>query len=266
MSEHYYGKPIEVMYSGGKDSDVLLDLFKNSGVEFKLINHHATVDAPPTVYHIREVMAQAEKEGIETLITKPVYKGEPTSMWKLIVDKGFPPTRLIRYCCSVLKEHYGKNTFIATGVRRDESSARSRWGSFQRNGYNKATMEKFSDEVMLNNDNDERRRVNELCMKRNKMVVNPIIDWTEADIYEYVHAKGIKLCELYECGYKRVGCVGCPMARKVGREKEFADFPAYKNNYIKAFDRMLEARKEKDLETTEKWSSGQAVFDWWVNG
>ena len=57
MSEQYYGEPLIIAYSGGKDSDVLLALARMSGIKYELINSHTTVDAPETVYHIREVFA-----------------------------------------------------------------------------------------------------------------------------------------------------------------------------------------------------------------
>ncbi len=53
------------------------------------------------------------------------------------------------------------------------------------------------------------------------------------------------------------------MAGRHNRQKEFADFPAYKAAYIKAFERMLVVRKEKGLDTS-KWKSGKKVFDWWM--
>ncbi len=62
ISEQYYGKPLIIAYSGGKDSDVLLALARMSGIKYELINSHTTVDAPETVYHIREVFA-AERAG-----------------------------------------------------------------------------------------------------------------------------------------------------------------------------------------------------------
>ena len=58
MSERYYKKPIVCTYSGGKDSDVLVELFLRSGVEFEVYNSHTTADAPQTVYHIREKFKQ----------------------------------------------------------------------------------------------------------------------------------------------------------------------------------------------------------------
>lgn len=56
MSLHHYGKPLICTYSGGKDSDVILELFKRSGIPFEVHNSHTTADAPQTVYHIREVL------------------------------------------------------------------------------------------------------------------------------------------------------------------------------------------------------------------
>lgn len=94
------------------------------------------------------------------------------------------------------------------------------------------------------------------------MVVNPIVDWKEEDIWNYIDQENICVNKLYQCGYKRVGCIGCPMAGRKGRLKEFYDFPTFKLNYIRAFDRMLETRKAKNLPT--QWESGEEVFLWWI--
>ena len=54
MSLHHYGKPLICTYSGGKDSDVMLELFKRSGIPFEAHHSHTTADAPQTVRHVRE--------------------------------------------------------------------------------------------------------------------------------------------------------------------------------------------------------------------
>lgn len=97
MSKRYYDAPIICTYSGGKDSDVLLDLFIRSGVEFEAHNSHTTVDAPDTVYYIREKFRGLKEKGIPCIIHMP-----PLSMWQLIVKKKMPPTRMQRYCCEIL--------------------------------------------------------------------------------------------------------------------------------------------------------------------
>ena len=260
MSIHHYGKPLVCTYSGGKDSDVILELFKRSGVPFEVHNSHTTADAPQTVRHIRDVFKQLELDGIKCGIEMPVYEGKPTSMWKLIPQKLMPPTRKARYCCSVLKETGCANRYIATGVRWDESTARSERGEFEKIGHTKKEKEKFST-VMLMNDNVSYRRMTELCMKQNKMVVNPIIDWTHSDVWEFIHSGHIETCELYQCGYDRVGCIGCSMAGKK-RWKEFSDFPKYKQIYIHAFERILEERDKRGKEN--RWKSGEEVFFWWM--
>lgn len=260
MSLHHYKKPLVCTYSGGKDSDVLLELFKRSGIPFEVHNSHTTADAPQTVRHIQKVFRGLESEWIKCEIEMPTYKGEPTSMWKLIPEKLMPPTRLVRYCCSVLKETGCANRYIATGVRWDESTARMQREEFEKIANKKKDKEKFTI-IMLMNDNDKRRRMNELCMQQNKMVVNPIIDWTHRDVWEYINSEKIETCELYQCGYDRVGCIGCPMAGKK-RKREFEDFPQYKKLYIHAFERMLKERERRGKENT--WKTGEDVFVWWI--
>ena len=260
MSLHYYKKPLICTYSGGKDSDVMLELFQRSGIPFEVHNSHTTADAPQTVRHIRETFHRMEMEGIRCEIEMPTYKGERTSMWKFIPQKLMPPTRIVRYCCAVLKETGCANRYIATGVRWDESVKRAEREEFEKIGRTKADKEGFT-KIMLMNDNDSRRRMSELCMQQRKMVVNPIVDWTNSDVWKFIHSEHIEVCELYKCGYDRVGCVGCPMAEKK-RYKEFADFPEYKKLYIHAFERMLEQRKKLGKEC--KWKTGEEVFLWWL--
>lgn len=260
MSLHHYGKPLVCTYSGGKDSDVMLELFKRSGVLFEVHNSHTTADAPQTVRHIRKKFRELEMQGIFCEVEMPMYKGERTSMWKLIPVKGYP-SRVSRFCCSVLKETGCANRYIATGVRWDESNKRRAREEFEKLGKTINDKEKFTS-VMLMNDNETSRRMTELCMQQNKMVVNPIIDWLHSDIWEYIHAERIQTCELYQCGYSRVGCIGCPLASRKDRLKHFFDFPEYENLYIHAFEKMLENWKKRGKDTNFK--SGGEFFLWWM--
>ena len=97
MSLHHYGQPLVCTYSGGKDSDVILELFRRSGIPFEVHNSHTTVDAPQTIYHIREVFRELELQGYGVDIDKPTYKGMPCTMWTLIPDKGMPPWLLFGF-------------------------------------------------------------------------------------------------------------------------------------------------------------------------
>ena len=255
-SERYYNAPLIICYSGGKDSEVLLQLAINSGINFEVLHNHTTADAPETVYHISRTFRRLEERGIKCTRRYPTYKGAPVSMWSLIPQKQMPPTRLIRYCCEVLKEQGGKNRAIATGVRWGESRARSKRGIYE------TFAKKLSDKIIINNDNDEKRRWFERCELQATTIINPIIDWTDADVWDYIADNKIECNPLYCEGWKRVGCVGCPMAGK-SRYTEFRRYPKFEQMYIHAFDRMLEARAAvgKDNQT---WKSGYDVFRWWL--
>lgn len=268
MSLNYYGQPLICTYSGGKDSDVMLELFKRSRVPFEAHHSHTIADAPPTVYHIRKAFRRLELEGVKCTIDYHVNPdGSRVNMWNLITKKLMPPTRKVRYCCSVLKESGTPNRMIATGIRWDESNARKERESFEVIAPKKKDAVHISDEKMLLTDNGDRRMLFERCGMKAETVVNPIIDWEDREIWDFYQSECQCHNPLYGMGFTRVGCIGCPMAGK-GRWKEFREFPKYKEMYIKAFDRMLQARKETGLEFTNEicreWKSGEDVFLWWM--
>ena len=127
MSREYYGAPLIVAYSGGKDSDVMLRLVEKTlkPNEYEVMNSHTTVDAPETVYHIREVFKRLRDSGVKTSIDYHIGEnGRPTTMWNLIPTRLMPPTRIVRYCCTVLKESGTPNRIACLGVREAESQKR----------------------------------------------------------------------------------------------------------------------------------------------
>ena len=256
MSIRYYGKPLLVTYSGGKDSDVSLELTIRSGIPFEVQNSHTTADAPETVRHIRKKFYDLELKGIKCQIDMPQYQGKRITMWNLIPVKLMPPTRIARYCCQVLKEGAGDGRMITTGVRWDESTQRSTRGEMEIIGKTK------KQSIILTNDNNDQRRFIEKCELRAKSVCNPIIEWTNSNIWEYIHSEKVETNPLYQRGFDRVGCIGCPMASKK-RYFEFSVFPKYQNMYIHAFDRMIKERLRRGFET--QWKTGEEVFAWWMN-
>ena len=261
MSVDIYGKPLMITYSGGKDSDVLLLLAERSGIPYEVNHSHTTADAPQTVYHVREKFRILEAKGIKCTIDYPYYKGKRTSMWDLIVQKKMPPTRIMRYCCEVLKETSGDGRYIVTGVRWAESKRRK-----ETRGIYEGLHNDRDKRIILTNDNDDKRRLTESCFKRKKMVCNPIIDWEDNDVFDYLNEARVNINPLYSLGFNRVGCIGCPMAGK-SVLKEFDLFPKYRNLYIKAFDKMVIARRKSGLTENKMsipWESGEDVFRWWV--
>lgn len=251
MSLHHYNAPLICTYSGGKDSDVMLELFKRASVPFEVQHGLTTVDAPPTVRHIKSVFRSLEEDGIKATIHKP-----DISMWRLIQKKKIPPKRLTRYCCEVYKENITPHRFVATGVRWAESQRRKNRQEIE------PKEKKQAEKLLLMNDNDRKRSLIETCKIKGDMIVNPIVDWPDSDIWDFYWSECPTHNTMYKNGYTRVGCVGCPMASPKLRWKEFSDFPKYKDAYIRAFDRMLDAIHAGGKAT--RWKNGYDVFLWWM--
>lgn len=159
------------------------------------------------------------------------------SMWQLIEKKMMPPTRIVRFCCEELKERGGDGRLVATGIRWAESARRSK------------------------------RRMTETCFRSSrKRYLHPIIDWSDADVWQYIRENKLTYCRLYDEGFKRIGCVGCPSAG-AGRVKEFARWPRFEAAYRRAFGAAARKRIEAGRKTANGnavWSDGDAMFDWWM--
>lgn len=192
MSLRVYKQPLVITYSGGKDSDVLLHLAGEAGIQYEVLHSLTTADAPETVRHVLDTFRRLEFTGVKCDIdahTKP--DGTRTTMWNLIPRKLMPQTRLARYCCAELKESSVKNRWIATGVRWDESVKRKQRGVLETIHKDKAKR------LILMDDNDESRMLMENCQLKGTRTINPIIDWKESDVLDYCAEEKIAMNPLY---------------------------------------------------------------------
>lgn len=256
MSLRLYKQPLVITYSGGKDSDVLLHLAGKAGIPYEVLHSLTTADAPETVHHVKDTFRELEIGGVKCDIdTHKRPDGTNVTMWNLIPRKLMPPSRLMRYCCAELKETGGRGRWIATGVRWAESKKRKYRGVMEALHKNK------DKKLTLMNDNDESRMMMENCQLNGTRVINPIIDWSESDVWDYATAEKISMNPLYCEGFRRIGCIGCPLAGKQ-RNTEFARYPKIKAAYIRAFGRMLDERRKRELPCS--WQSGEDVMHWWM--
>lgn len=254
MSRKYMNSPLYICISGGKDSSVITQLAVESELEVIFTHSLTTVDAPETVYFIRREMKRMQSLGYKTQILIPKM-----SMWKLIEhNRGLPPLRTMRYCCQYFKEkpvftEDGKRAFIVTGVRWAESVQRKKREAFEARASKPANAVRISA-----NDNDIDRKLFEECRLRGERICNPIIDWSDDDVWEYIRTKQIPYNTLYDQGFKRIGCIGCPMASKKERDMQFEQWPKYKKAYIDAMDRGIAKGKAEGKEYT--WTDGRDAF------
>lgn len=270
MAQHYYHKPLLICNSGGKDSRVCLALAKAAGIDYEVQHSHTTADAPETVRYVRKQMHDLECSGIKATIIYPTYKGKRTSMWELIPQKLMPPSRLMRYCCSVLKETGGKNRAIVTGVRSDESQNRSerKFAETFTKSKKDSTKLDYSDAAQAFEADAARNFLEHddaflsHCRVQGKTSFQPIIDWSDTDIWNYIQSERLDYNPLYDEGFCRVGCVGCPIGGRKHMLAEFRRWPAYENMYKHAFARMLQARIAAGKLT--QWETADEVFNWFV--
>ena len=243
--------------SGGKDSSVIQELCIMAGVKCEFVHNHTSVDHPETVYFVRQEKERIGNMGYNFRIEIPRYRnGKQKTMWNGIVKKGLP-TRKVRWCCEQLKESGGMGRYCITGVRWAESPKR------KKRGLHEEIARKKENKVVLNNDNDMHRRLSEFCIPKQKFILNPIIDWTEDDVWEFIKQRNIPVNPLYAQGYKRVGCVGCPMSGKA-RIRDFEKKPKYKDAYFRAVISYFEYRKERGLRIDGQMESPEIYFDWWL--
>ena len=149
---------------------------------------------------------------------------------RVLETRGFP-MRQKRWCCELYKERGGSGRRGVTGIRAVESAKRAG------------------------------RRAVEACYKdTSKIYFNPIITWTDAEVWEFIKERDLPYCELYDQGWHRIGCLFCPMARKM-RQVEAERYPRYVQAFIKSFCRLHATGRE----SMGRWKNGEEMFWWWMD-
>lgn len=232
-------------FSGGKDSQVLYHLALLAGVKFKAYMNLTSIDPPEVIRFVR-------KEYPQVTMIKPTI-----NIYDMAVKKHIAPTRTLRWCCAEYKETAGDGYVTLVGIRKQESSKRSKRELVETihknpNKRKKLDFDQFSDH--------EESMIQCMGNGKEKVVVSPILYWTESDVWEFLNSNNIEHCSLYDKGYNRIGCICCPMAQYRNKIKELKDYPHVKRNWIKTFEKLKECGYLKyDLEASE-------MFDWWISG
>lgn len=148
------------------------------------------------------------------------------------------PNRWTRWCCEAKHKKTPGFDICVIGVRWQESARRRmRWTMF---GHK----------------------------KDGSAYVCPICDWTHSDVWEYLNGKGLQHCRLYDEGYKRIGCVCCPLscsnnARDIERYPKFVNM--LRLGFMKRIQRM-DDKKETTRQLMEKYRKDpDRYFNNWLN-
>jgi phosphoadenosine phosphosulfate reductase len=211
-------------FSGGKDSVTIYRLAEMAGVQFDAHYQITTVDPPELVKFIKR-----QHPGVER------HRPEMSMFRLMLLPRHFmPPMRQARWCCEALKERGGEGRFVLTGIRWAESA------------------------------NRQDRRMVEQCVPLHKRMLHPIIDWIDADVWQFIRQENVPYCRLYDEGFDRLGCILCPNECNPDRiQMQMDRWPQFVKAYINTFDKLVQARKERGRKCT--WANGQEMFDWWIN-
>ena len=249
LALRYYEKGFYLAFSGGKDSQALYHVAQLAGVRFEAHYAMTTLDPPEVVHFIRNHYPD-------------VINDRPKLTFaQLCVKKKALPTRMMRFCCAALKETQGDGTVTLTGVRRQESVKRSFRREAEIAGSRaskfRGTMEQF----------DQFTRKKEIegvqCVKgKDKIIINPIIDWSENDVWFFLNeVVNVAHCSLYDKGWRRLGCLFCPMVNKKEVLRQSAAYPKYHALILRTIHRL----RENGYMNSYPDLTDQEILDWWIS-
>lgn len=223
LQEHEPPEGYYCAFSGGKDSIVVKHLVKLAGVKATYHYNMTTIDPPEMLHHMRKHYPDV------------VWHRHPKGNFFVRMErvKGFP-TRRVRWCCEEYKESCNpKDVTMLMGIRAEESARRrKRW-----------------DEVSQH-------------YRSKSPAILPILQWDSESLWEFIRGENLPYPSLYDEGFHRLGCIGCPMARAAGRIKEFERWPKFEKRWRLAFSRIWD-RKAGTLQRDGREWFGSALFDSW---
>ena len=230
-------------FSGGKDSQCLYYLVKLACVKHKTHMNLTSVDPPEVIRFVKTQYPDVE-------LIKPKM-----SIYKMAKKKRILPTRCFRWCCAEFKETSGIGKVTLIGIRKEESVRRAKRQEISANIKGNRIGETFDQW-------SEHEEKMVACVRgKDKILVSPIIHWTERDVWEFIKVNNIPHCELYDQGYTRIGCICCPMSQYRNKIREIERWPHVKRNWIKTIqwlkDNGYSPHAVEDAET---------YFRWWISG
>lgn len=214
------GQSLLGAFSGGKDSIAVKRVMEIAGIPIEWHYHKTTIDPPEVVKFIRQYHP-------DVIIDRPP-KG---NFFKYAAKRKMLPSRHSRWCCTEYKEVRGPlNTVWVTGVRREESQNRSN------------------------------RPAVGMQISSRRVHVNPLSNWDSEYLWDFIRDEKLPYPILYDEGFSRVGCIGCPLASRKNRELEFARWPRYADKWWRLVKACYEKKK------WDRYDNLWSFFDGWMNG
>lgn len=228
-----------VGFSGGKDSQVVLDLAKTAGVRFRAVYNVTTNDPAENVRFIKHHYPDVE------------FSIPEKSYLQMIEHYGVP-TMKIRWCCAIFKESSSVGYAILLGVRRQESRKRAQYEEISQLAKNKKAR-KTVDYATMEEHNFQ-------CVGgKDKFMIYPILNWTEDDVWDYIKLRDLPVNPCYKIR-QRVGCVFCPFARQKDIRAYCETHPKLKSAFIHAIERYRAKNSDR-----QKLPTAEDYFEWWLS-
>lgn len=243
-------------FSGGKDSQTLYHMTQLAGVKFKGHMNLTSVDPP-------EVIRFVKKNYPEVELIKP-----GKSIFQHAIEKQILPTMRVRWCCAEYKETAGAGKVTLIGIRKAESSRRAKRNEVEINNRKFSgdldSLEEYRQEQKLkrmkrkskadgvNITNADEEQTLGCIHGKESLLVSPIIYWTEQDVWEFLNeVVRVPHCSLYDEGWHRIGCIGCPMSSHKQKMLENKRYPHIKRGWISAIKAI---RRGGDFATYIWWN------------
>lgn len=226
-------------FSGGKDSQALYHIAKMAGVKFKAHMNLTSVDPPEVIRFVKRNYPDVE-------LIKPKM-----SIYNMALKKHIFPTQILRWCCAEYKEMSGAGKVALIGIRHAESVRRSKRKEIEVSGH------KFSGNFDQFSEHKEKMVT---CVGgKDKILVSPIINWTDKDVWDFLNVNNIEHCSLYDDGYKRIGCILCPMSNRKQKLRDCQRFPHVKHKWIQTIQKLIDAGYMD-------FTDAEFGFNWWISG
>ena len=248
------GNGYYLAFSGGKDSQALYHIAELAGVKFDAHMNFTSVDPP-------EVIRFVKKQYPDVDFIKP-----KKSIYQLAVEKQILPTMRVRWCCAEYKENSGAGRVTLIGIRHQEGSRRAKRNEVEisnrkysgtlegldeyRNELKAKRARRKSKKDGVNITNADQEQTLGCISGKESLLISPIIHWTEQDVWEFLNkVMEVPHCSLYDEGWHRIGCIGCPMSSVNQKKIENICYPHVKRNWIKAIKAI---RRGGELDSTEQ--------------